>query len=91
MALPTPCQFVRLAREGRYVELRLQQDLFGWVVIRTSGDGQGGRGEMKTTPCADYPEAIHLWNHELRARKRRGYVPVDVPVAAVSNPEDLAS
>gem|GEM_PF-2119192 len=90
MALPTPCQFVRLEREGRYVELRLQQDLFGWVVIRTSGDSRGGRGQMKTTPCADYPEAIHLWNQEVRARKRRGYVLVDVP-AAVSNPEELAS
>lgn len=91
MALPTPWQFVRLERAGRYAELRLQQDLFGWVVIRTSGDGQGGRGQMKTIPCADYPEAIHLWNQDVRARKRRGYVPVDGPIAAVSNPEALTS
>ncbi len=90
MALPTPWQFVRLEREGRYIELRLQQDLFGWVVVRTSGDGQGGRGQMKTIPCADYPEAIHLWNQEVRVRKRRGYIPVDAP-AAVSKPEVLAS
>lgn len=90
MALPTPWQLVRLEREDRYIELRLQQDLFGWVVIRTSGNGQGGRGQMKTIPCADYPEAIHLWNQEVRARKRRGYIPVDAP-AAVSNFEVLAS
>ncbi len=90
MALSTPWQFARLEREGRHVELRLQQDLFGWVVIRTSGDGQGGRGQMKTTPCSDYPEAIHLWNREVRARKRRGYIPVDAP-AVVSGSEELAS
>lgn len=90
MALPTPWQFVRLERAGRYVELRLQQDLFGWVVIRTSGDGQGGRGQMKTIPCSDYPEAIHFWNQEVRARKRRGYTPINAPVG-VSGSEELAS
>ena len=89
MALPTPWQLVRLEREGRHIELRLQQDLFGWVVIRTSGDGRGGRWQMKTTPCADYPEAIHLWNQELRACKRRGYIPVDA--AAVPNPGETVS
>lgn len=90
MTLPTPWQFVRLEREGRYIELRLQQDLFGWVVIRTSGDGQGGRGQMKTIPCSDYPEAIHLWNQEVRACKRRGYIPADAPVA-VSGSEEMVS
>jgi hypothetical protein len=45
---------------------------------------------MKTTPCSDYPEAIHLWNREVRARKRRGYIPVDAP-AVVSGSEELAS
>lgn len=72
----TPWQFVRLQREARYVELRLQPDLFGWVVMRITGDMQGGGATRKTTPCADYPEAIHLWNREVRACKRRGYAPV---------------
>ena len=37
---------------------------------------QGGGATRRTTPCADYPEAIHLWNREVRACKRRGYAPV---------------
>lgn len=72
----TPWQFVRLQRETRYVELRLQPDLFGWVVMRIAGNMQGGGATCKTTPCADYPEAIHLWNREVRACKRRGYAPI---------------
>lgn len=82
----TPWQYARLVCGDRYVELRLQRDLFGWVVTRTAGDLKRGSGEFKTIPCADYPEAIHQWNREVRARKRRGYVPVESTAATAVEP-----
>jgi predicted DNA-binding WGR domain protein len=68
-------QFIRFERETRYYELRLQQDLFGWVVVKTWGRKSSRLGQMRTTPCSGFLEASRLWDAGVRARERRGYVP----------------
>ena len=68
-------QFIRFERETRYYELRLQRDLFGWVVVKIWGRKSSRLGQMRTTPCSSFIEASRLWDAGVRARERRGYVP----------------
>jgi len=68
-------QFARFEHETRYYELRLQQDLFGWVVVKTWGRKSSRLGQVRTTPCSSFLEATRLWDAGVRARERRGYVP----------------
>jgi predicted DNA-binding WGR domain protein len=70
-----PWRFVRFERETRYYELRLQQDLFGWVVVKTWGRKSSRLGQIRTTPCSSFLEASRLWDAGVRARERRGYRP----------------
>ena len=77
MALnPESWRFTRFERETRYYELRLQQDLFGWVVVKIWGRTSSRLGQMRTTPCSSFAEASRAWDAGVRARQRRGYVPV---------------
>ena len=68
-------RFSRFERETRYYELRLQQDLFGWVVVKVWGRKSSRLGQIRTTPCGSFLEASRLWDAGVRARERRGYVP----------------
>ena len=45
-------QFARFERETRYYELRLQQDLFGWVLVMAWGRKSTRLGQMRTRPAA---------------------------------------
>ena len=74
METDTPWRFTRFERETRYYELRLQQDLFGWVVVKSWGRKESWLGQMRSVPCDGYPEALQKWRAGLRARQRRGYV-----------------
>ena len=65
----------RFERDTRYYEIRLQQDLFGWVVVKVWGRISSRLGQMRTTPCSSFVEASRLWDAGVRARERRGYVP----------------
>ena len=44
---------VRFEREIRYYELRLQQDLFGWVVVKA-----WGRKSTDSARCGPLPAAV---------------------------------
>lgn len=67
-------QFARFERETRYYELRLQQDLFGWVVVKAWGRKSTQLGQMRTTPCSSFSEAASVWDAGIRRRRRKGYV-----------------
>ena len=77
METDTPWRFARFERETRYYELRLQQDLFGWVIVKVWGRKESRLGQMRTTPCSSFLEASRLWDAGVRARERRGYAPVE--------------
>ncbi len=68
-------RFSRFERETRYYELRLQQDLFGWVIVKVWGRKSSRLGQMRITPCSSFAEACRLWDAGVRARERRGYAP----------------
>ena len=72
----TPWRFVRFERETRYYELRLQQDLFGWVVVKAWGRKSTRLGQARTTPCSDFQEVVRVWDAGIRQRQRRGYAPL---------------
>ena len=71
-------RFARFERDTRYYELRLQQDLFGWVVVKVWGRKSSRLGQMRTTPCSSFLEASRLWDAGVRTRQRKGYVPADM-------------
>ena len=68
-------RYVRFERETRYYELRLQRDLFGWVVTKAWGRKSTRLGQARSTPCSDYNEAVRVWDTETRRRQRKGYAP----------------
>ncbi len=71
-------QFIRFERETRYYELRLQQDLFGWVVVKVWGRISSRLGQMRTMPCSSFLEASRLWDAGVRALQRKRYVSTDM-------------
>lgn len=68
-------RYVRFERETRYYELRLQRDLFGWVVVKAWGRKSTRLGQARCTSCSDYNEAVRVWDTETRRRQRKGYAP----------------
>ena len=74
MEADTAWRYARFERETRYYELRLQQDLFGWVVVKAWGRKESRLGQVRSVPCDSYSEALQEWRAGLRARQRRGYV-----------------
>ena len=77
MEADTAWRYVRFERETRYYELRLQQDLFGWVVVKAWGRKSTRLGQMRTTPCSSYSEAASAWDAGIRRRHRKGYVMIE--------------
>jgi predicted DNA-binding WGR domain protein len=69
-------RFARFERETRYYELRLQRDLFGWIVLKAWGRKSTRLGQARTTPCSDFQEAVRVWDAGIRQRQRRGYAPL---------------
>lgn len=69
-------RFVRFEREIRYYELRLQRDLFGWIVLKAWGRKSTRLGQVRTTPCIDFQEAVRVWDAGIRQCQRRGYAPL---------------
>ena len=67
---PTRC---RWQRDTRYYEALLQQDLFGWVVVRVWG-GIGTRlGQVRTTPVNSYAEGTREVDKIIHQRAVRHY------------------
>lgn len=62
--------YARFERDTRYYELRLQQDLFGWVVIKVWGRCDSRKGQRKVAPCAcGYEQAEAIWDKSIRIRR----------------------
>ena len=63
----------RWQRDSRYYEALLQQDLFGWVVVRVWG-GIGTRlGQVRTTPVNSYAEGTREVDKIIHQRAVRHY------------------
>ncbi len=63
-------------KETRFYAIELSQDLFqNWIVTCTWGRYKTqGAGQLKTTECQNYEQALTIFHQEQSRRLKRGYV-----------------
>ena len=63
----------RWEKDYRYYEAHLEQDLYGWVIIRTWGRKQTHIGRDKKVRVASYQDGLKKMEQVKKRRNRRGY------------------
>ena len=61
----------------RYYEVRVQPDLFGWVIVRNWGGINQATGNKMTLPVASYEECVSKLKEIVTTRKRKQYQPIN--------------
>ena len=68
----------RWEKDTRYYQSILQQDLFGWVVIKRWGGIDRANGQQRVVPCENYARALAEYEKTKKRRLTRGYVSVNL-------------
>lgn len=64
---------IRFEKLTRYYTLSVQQDLFGWVVVKSFGRTGTALGNIQTLPFEDELAARLYFSQECKRRLSRGY------------------